>query len=75
VFGKGTSNQGNAETIAFSLSSSSGSTSGLSAEQQVFHTGLANLVAAIRHGEGVSFHKVMINIQLLVFALCWFGMV
>jgi hypothetical protein len=58
-------------------SSSSFSVTSLSApaEQQVFTTGMANLISAIRHTQDANYHKIMINIHLLVFALCWFGMV
>src|SRR3981189_2314867 len=58
-----------------SSSSSSSSSALVSRESQAFNTGLTNLVSAMRHTQDANFHKVMMNIQLLVFALCWFGMV
>jgi len=36
---------------------------------------MANLISAIRHTQDANYHKIMINIHFLVFALCWFGMV
>ena len=41
----------------------------------VFSAGLESLISAMRHTQDANFHKIMTNIQLLVFALCWFGMV
>jgi len=46
-----------------------------SPERIVFQTGISNLVYAARHSHDVKYHKVMVNVQLVVFALCWFGMV
>jgi hypothetical protein len=54
---------------------SSSSSSSPSAEQLVFQSGLINLLSAIRCSNDVNYNKIMINIQFLVFALCWFGMV
>lgn len=44
-------------------------------EIHIFQTGVASLLSASRHYMDANYHKVMINIQHLVFALCWFGMV
>ena len=46
-----------------------------SAALLVFWTGLVNLVSAVHHTQDANYHKVMVNIKFLVFALCWFGMV
>jgi hypothetical protein len=54
---------------------SSAGPSTLSAHAQVLKTGLTSLVSASRHMQDASYHKIMINIQLLVFSMCWFGMV
>jgi hypothetical protein len=54
------------------LTSSSASPS---VEQVIFQTGITNLIYATRHSRNANYQKVMVNIQLVVFALCWFGMV
>jgi hypothetical protein len=54
---------------------SSTSNSGLTPQVQVFQTGLMSLLGASRHNKDANYHKVVMNVQLLVFALCWFGMV
>lgn len=54
---------------------SPGSSSSPSAHLQILETGLTSLLSASRHVKEAKFHKAMVNIQFLVFALCWFGMV
>ena len=54
---------------------STGSSSSPSAHLQILETGLASLLSASRHVKEAKFHKAMVNIKFLVFALCWFGMV
>jgi hypothetical protein len=75
--GMAAAKQGNAITFEESqtVASSSSSSSSGSGEIHVFTSGLLNLLSAMRHTEDANFHKVMMNIQLLVFAVSWFGMV
>ena len=73
LLSQGVSSRFSALNTVFVPSSSPSFISSL--EQIVFQTGIFNLVYASRHSQDIKFHKVMVNVQLVVFALCWFGMV
>jgi hypothetical protein len=68
---KGHSQSSSLPTNLFLPSSSSTS----SPEQVVLLTGLSNLVSATKNINDIKYYRVMVNIQLVIFALCWFGLV
>jgi hypothetical protein len=45
------------------------------ADAHIFKSGIRNLLSAYAHHKGAQFNKAILNIELLAFALVWFGMV
>jgi hypothetical protein len=45
-----------------------------SPEQHIFCSGLSKLLEASKRNDDLEYHKILLNIELLTFALCWFGM-
>jgi hypothetical protein len=48
---------------------------GVSTEERIFRSGIVNLLNANHHSSVANYNKSMLNVELLSYALCWFGMV